>query len=236
MRRRRNLDETRELLLDTGVRLLLDSGVNVTLGAINLIDVCRAAGLTTAGSGYKIWETQEMFRIELLRHLLFVAVPGAESIEMLTEAVEAPETDLPELTELIRTVAGASADDVIGGSASPVYLALWLAAVHDPELAGNLWTADQALIDAYAELYEAILARFDLEWRPPFDARLLAVSLSSLAEGMDIHSRANPELISVPLARPTGPDGAPQDWHLFACGAEALIRAFTRPRGGDGGG
>ncbi|HET8930002.1 MAG TPA: hypothetical protein VFN21_05030 [Acidimicrobiales bacterium] len=230
MSRRRSLDETHDLLLDTGVRLLLDSGVNVTLGAISLMDVCRAAGLTTAGSAYKIWETQEDYRVALMRHLLREAVPGTEAIELLTAVLEAPDTDLPDLTELIRSVAAANATDSIANEASPVYLALWLAAQHDPVLADELYTADVELIDAYGAMYDALVTRYDHDWVPPFNGRLLAVSLSALVEGLDLRSRATPALVNEPLVRPTGPDGADEEWHLFACGVEALIHTFTRPR------
>ncbi len=233
MSRRRSLDETRELLLDTGVTMLLDSGVKVTLGAINLIDVCRAAGLTTAGSAYKIWATQEAYRVALLRHLLTEAVPTIEAIELLTAALEAPDTDLPDLTELIRGVSAVSADGVIGHKSTPVYLALWLAALHDPVLAEELYAADDELLSAYATMYDALVTRYDHEWVPPFDGRLLAVSLSALVEGLDVRSRATPSIVSDPLVRPTGPDGADQEWHLFACGVEAMIHAFTRPRRDD---
>ena len=236
MSRRRSLDETRELLLDTGVTMLIDSGVKVTLGAINLMDVCRAAGLTTAGSAYKIWDTQEDYRTALLRHLLREAVPTTEAIDLVTAALEAPDTDLPDITELIRSVAAVSAQGAIGDKSSPVYLALWLAAHHDPVLADELDTADRELIDAYAAMYDALLARYDREWRPPFTSRLLAVSLSALVEGLDLRSRAVPSLVNDPLMRATGgtdgtngTNGTDQEWHLFACGVEALFHAFTRP-------
>lgn len=230
MSRRRSLDETRELLLDTGVTMLFDSGVKVTLGAINLMDVCRAAGLSTAGSAYKIWETQEDYRVALMRHLLREAVPTTEAIEMMTAVLETPDTDLPELTELIRGISAVSAQGTIADKSSPVYLALWLAAEHDPVLAAELYTADHELIDAFAAMYDALVARYDHEWVPPFDSHLLAVSLSALVEGLDLRSRATPSLVSDPLLRPTGPDGAAEEWHLFACGVEALIHTFTRPR------
>lgn len=230
MSRRRSLDETRELLLDTGVEILIDSGVNVTLGAINLMDVCRAAGLTTAGSAYKIWATQEDYRVALMRHLLRTAVPGTEAIELMTATLEAPDVELPEFTELIRTVAAANARDNIANQAAPLYLALWLSALHDPVLADDLYTVDRELLDAYGAMYEALAVRYGLEWVPPFDGRLLAVSLSALIEGLDLRSRATPSLVGDPLVRPTGPDGTDQEWHLFACGVEALVGAFTRPR------
>jgi hypothetical protein len=231
MSRRRSLDETRELLLDTGVSMLLESGVNVTLGAINLMDVCRAAGLTTAGSAYKIWETQEAYRTALMRHLLREAVPTTEAIDLLTATLEAPDSELPDLTESIRTVAAVSARGTTADKASSVHLALWLAAQHDPVLAEELDAADQRLIDASAAMFDALIARYGHEWVPPFTSRLLAVSLAALIEGLDLRARAVPALVSEPLVRPTGgSDGTDQEWHLFACGVEALIHAFTRPR------
>ena len=114
---------------------------------------------------------------------------AAKAAELLTAALEAPDTDLPDLTELIRSVSAVSAEGIIGDKSSPVYLALWLAALHDPVLAEELYTADDELLDAYATMYEALVKRYDHEWVAPFDGRLLAVTLSALVEGLGLDPR-----------------------------------------------
>ena len=225
---RRSLTETRSLLLDTGAKMLVDTGVQVTVGHINMIDVCREAGLKTAGSGYKIWATQEDFRVDLLRYLLDRTIVGTETVDLLTDAL-ADAGDLPPLDELIRSAGASNAESNISNDSYSVYIALWLAAEFDAELREGLRSSDSDWLDAFANLYDTMLQRYGREWVPPFDAKLLAVSLSALVEGLTIRARFNPKLVPADLLRPTGADGADEPWHLFACGAQALIEAFSRP-------
>ena len=90
------------------------------------------------------------------------------------------------------------------------------------------------MFTSYAAIYAAVAERYDLEFVPPFDATILATSIGALAEGFAIRDHVTPELVPDDMPRPTGPDGAVEPWHLFACGVEALVRAFTRPRSGNG--
>jgi hypothetical protein len=225
---RRSLSETRRLLLDTGAKMLVETGVQVTVGHINMIDVCREAGLKTAGSGYKIWPSQDDFRIDLLRHLLDSTIVGTDTVEMITATVAGGD-DLPPLGELIRTAGAANAESNIGNDSYVVYVALWLAAEFDEELRQGLRGSDSEWLDAFAHLYDAVLDRYGREWVPPFNAKLLAVSLSALVEGLAIRARYYPQLVPRELMRPTGPAGEDEPWHLFACGAQALIESFSRP-------
>lgn len=227
---RRSLSETRTLLLDTGTKMLVETGIQVTVGHINLIDVCREAGLKTAGSGYKIWPSQEDFRVDLLRHLLDSTIVGTDTVDLLTDAVSSS-NDLPALGELIRTAGASNAESNIGNESYVVYIALWLAAEFDNELRDGLRGSDSEWLSAFAHLYETVLARYEREWTPPFTAKHLAVSLSALVEGLAIRARYDPSLVPNQLLRPTGPDGADEPWHLFACGAQALIEGFSRPIG-----
>lgn len=225
---RRSLSETRTLLLDAGAKMLVDTGFQVTVGHINLIDVCREAGLKTAGSGYKIWPSQGDFRVDLLRHLLDSIIVGTDIVDRLTQTVAGGD-ELPGLQELIRTIGATNAESNIDNDSYTVYVALWLAAEFDDQLRSGLRGSDTDLLDAFANLYDALLERYGREWVPPFNATLLSVSLSALVEGLAIRARFEPGVVPNDLMRPTGPDGAEEPWHLFACGAEALIEAFSRP-------
>src|SRR5690606_15574146 len=77
--RRRSLEETRLLLLETGGKMLLDSGLNVTLGDLDPLAVCNRAGLTSPGSVYKLWDTREAFRTDLIRHYFARRLNTAEN-------------------------------------------------------------------------------------------------------------------------------------------------------------
>lgn len=225
---RRSLSETRDLLLDIGARMLVDDGIRVTIGHISLIDVCREAGLKTAGSGYKIWPNQEDFRVDLLRHLLETPDLRTDTLEHLGDDI-VREADHASFVEVVRSVSAASARANIENEGYVVYISLWLASRFDDDLLGRLRASDTDLLHDYAAIYDATVRYFGREWIPPFNADLLAVALSALVEGLSIRARSTPELVPTDLPRPTGPGGSEQPWHLFSCGALALFEAFTRP-------
>ncbi len=226
---RRSLDETRDLLLDVGVQLLIETGVEVNANRISLIDVCREAGLKTAGSAYKIWPNQEQFRIELMRRLLEAVTVRADTVDSLTESIS-DAAQLPAPSELLRTIASGNARTNTESGDFELYVGVWLAAINDPELARALTESDMDIADSYARLYDSVVDAYDLEWVPPFDANLFAITVGALSEGLSICSRHRPERVPTDLMRPTGPNGEDQPWHLYACGVQAIVEAFTRPK------
>lgn len=231
MSRRRTLNETKELLLATGADMLAGDTPKVTVGRLDLTEVSRHAGFTTAGSAYKIWETQEDYRIEVLRHVLRAIPADRSPIDALRSIVVDDPDALPTFTELIRniTITGSSAwaADI---TLYTVYLALWTASPGDPELAGELHDADVEIIGAYAELYAAVMDAYDLEFIPPYDASMFATTVSAISEGFTVREGATPHVFAAALERPTGEDGAVQEWSLFGCAVQAIITAFVRPR------
>ncbi len=227
---RRSLDETRALLLDAGAAMLIESGLAITLDEVNLIDVCRAAGLSTAGSAYKIWATQHDFRTELLEYLVVRSSAAFATIDAV-DGTFADGPELPPLSEVIRTAAAANA--ALNRSIYPTYVTVWLARRSDEALDAAFRSSERAWVAALIDFFERIMERYDLQFVPPFDAAALGVTISSLVEGLTIRQRATPELVPDAIARPTGTDGAEQPWHPFAIGVEAIFDAWTRPRATD---
>lgn len=229
---RRSIDDTRALLIATGAEMVATESA-VTVGRIDLIDVCRRAGLTSAGSAYKIWDTQEDYRVDLLRHVLSRFIPGRHAIDLVTAAVAEDPAALPPLPELIRTATGTTpADGDDGARHFSVYVALWLASADDEVLARELHDSDVAVIDAYARLYDAVADAYGLEWKPPFDARFFATMVAALTDGLTVRLGAHGDVAGRTLARRVddGP-GEPTEWSLLACAVDAFARAFSRPRG-----
>ncbi len=228
---RRSIDDTRALLIATGAEMVADESA-VTVGRIDLIDVCRQAGLTSVGSAYKIWDTQEDYRVDLLRHVLSRFIPGRDAIDLVTTAVAEDPAALPSLAELIRTAAATiPADGDDGARHFSVYVGLWLASADDEVLARELHDSDVALIDAYAELYDAVIDAYGLEWKPPFDARFFATMVAALTDGLTVRSGAPGEVMERTLTRRVGDGpGEPTEWSLLACAVDALAQAFSRPR------
>lgn len=213
------------MLLDAGTDLLLSDDRADYAGNLSLIDVCRHAGLGTAGSAYKIWPTQEHFRVDLLRH----ALQATNSAEETTDEIQADLSGPPMgLSELIRIAANQNATRNRERPTAKLYPALWYAAHGDPQLAEQIRASDRHFLTEMASVYDSVITSFGREWCPPFDAMKLAVLLASLVEGLTMRAEFAPELVDTALLRPTGPDGEPTAWHLFACGAEALVELCTR--------
>lgn len=224
---RRSLDETRAFLLDKGVELLFSDEVGATVGSIPLIDVCRHAGLTTAGSAYKIWATQDDFRTDLLRHALATSTDGLKTVELLLGAIS--EDNPGTFRELIRIAGAHDATHNLSSERYRLFIALWCAAGSEPVLAQHIHESEGSILDSFTEIYETLVTSYGREWNPPFNATLLATTLSALVEGLTIRARYAPDRVPSDLIRPTGPDGSDQTWHLFACAAEAIIEQFTSP-------
>ncbi len=230
-RRHRDLDETRALLLDTGAAMIEESGVRVALDGVGLIDVCRRAGFKSAGSGYKIWSTQEEFHRDLIRHVAeasAVAEPGVTSLSWLVDAV-GPGPDA--FTEVLRQAANFQAEIHVDDTSYELYVALWLARRSDPEVARAVRESDRRLLSGFADEYAKVFAAVDREFVPPFTPEAFAVSLSALSEGMRLRLGGDPEFVPPPAVQALPPDEVPREWHLFSACVWAIANLMTRPRG-----
>lgn len=208
--------------------MLRESGVRLALKEVGLIDVCRRAGFKSAGSGYKIWATQDDFHADLLRH---AAEPSSEAgVIAVSDLIDALGGGSGGFAELVRLVATAQITDISDRPDYEVYLALWLERRADPEIARLVEEADQALLGGFADVYAAAAATYDREFVPPFNPEMLAVAISALSEGMTIRLGITPDLVPPPFL--WAPDAAdpPAEWHLFATSVWALVDMMTRPR------
>lgn len=226
---RRSLDETRTLILDAGMELLSEAGYSLQGTDVLLIDACRRAGLSTAGSGYKIWPTQRDFRVDLMRHVLYVANTTLLNTDRMVEAIGRAGED-PSLSTLIRVAATDNAEATIG---APEYFrnhAVWLAAKSDAELRERFVEAQRVQLGMLAELYEGLLAIYDREMVPPFTVDIMTLAIASEVDGLASWCSYVDDVGVGDIVRPTGPDGGDEQWHLLGCVVEAIVEAFTRPR------
>lgn len=226
---RRSLHETRTLILDAGVELLADAGYAIESADLSLIDACRRAGLSTAGSGYKIWPTQQAFRADVLRHMLVQGGSSMFRTDRLLAAFKASAGDLDK-TSLLRVTSNENASTTIGSAEFARYVAVWNAAGNDTQLRVDLLDTQREQFAELAELYRALLDLFDLEMVPPYTVELLLRAMTSQAEGMALSFAYEDDLGVDNIQRATGPDGELERWHLYGCVVEAIVEAFTRPR------
>lgn len=231
MATRRTIDDTRMELLDAGASLLLERGISIELENVSMIDVCRDAGLSTTGSAYRIWNNQDAFRADVLRHLLHFTTPDRASEQSVAPMAAKAAKTAQDPVEFVRHAGNATLKRWLGDDeARLIYVTLLLASLQDVELHSALHDHDVEELGFHARLYEAIADTFDREWCPPFDATFMAVTLSALIEGLAFRADSVRDQVEATVSRPTGPNGEMRPWSLFACALDALIDWFTRPR------
>lgn len=233
MAARRNLDETRTLVLDAGLELLEEAGYSLDNSEVSLIDACRRAGLGTAGSGYKIWPTQRDFRTDLLRHALDVANEALLRTDQLVAALEDAGDD-PDLSTLIRVASQDSAEVMVGAAELYRNVAIWLAAGNDDELRARYVESQRLLLAELATLYGGLLELFEHEMKPPFTIELMTLAIAAELNGIAMWCSYSDDVGVGDIVRLTGPDDTPERWHLLGCVVEAIVEAFTRPKGRGG--
>lgn len=228
MRQRRSLDETRQRILDAGSAMLAEAGYSLKSANITLIDACRRAGLGTAGSGYKIWGTQNEFREDLMRHALAMEDTREEASQRLLEAIAELGPD-PDLTSIIRVAALENAEAVIGTNWFARMIALWLTAATDDEMRTAQIATQSKLLESLRETFVDVLEAYGREMRSPFTAEMLTLAIAAEMNGIAYYcAYANDKTVSE-VERPTGPDGALEHWHLIGCVVDALVESFTQP-------
>jgi hypothetical protein len=228
LRQRRSLDETRQSILDAGAAMLSEAGYSLRSANITLIDACRRAGLGTAGSGYKIWGTQDAFREDLVRHALAMEGTREEAAERLLEAIAQLGPD-PDLTSIIRVAAIENAEAVIGTEWFTRMNALWLAAATDDEMRDEQIRAQAELLQSLRETFVDLLEAYGREMRPPFTAEMLTLAIAAEMHGIAYYCAYENDTTVSELQRPTGPGGTLEQWHLMGCVVEALVESFTQP-------
>jgi AcrR family transcriptional regulator len=204
---RRTVDETRQLLLETGLRILQQRGVHVGVAHIRLSDVAHEAGYTT-GAGYRCWKDQAAFH----RDLAIAAVrrrnedPIAGTVRRIRDLVDARAP----LAEVIRVAAEAN-----------------LHGEPDEAVAEAARDHVTTTIESFVALFGLLLEVYGLRMRPPYTLVHLVLAVLALSEGFAVQSLAGD-----PHPRVRRDDIGPAvdgNWSLFGCAAEAVVARFTEP-------
>lgn len=228
MASRRSLDETRRRILDAGAAMMSEAGYSLRSANITLIDACRRAGLGTAGSGYKIWDTQDDFRQDLVHHALAMEQQRDTASDRLLTAIAALGID-PDLSSIIRVSANENAESVIGEQWFTRMIALWLAAATDEAMREEQIRSQRALLASLSKTFFEVLTAYGREMRPPYTIDMLTLAIAAEMNGMGYHCAYNDDPSVSRVQRPTGPEGELETWHLLGCVVEALVESFTRP-------
>lgn len=234
MATRRSLDDTKELILGAGLDLLAQSDYQFHIEAVSLIDACRHAGLGTAGSGYKIWPTQEEFRIDLLRYAVSERDALDERIKRLS-AMAADPTPIADFREEIRVGALHNAKEMLESPELIRHTAMWLAASRDEELREAYRNNQDAYIRALTKAYATVMEREGRIMRPPLSVEMLATAVEAqtfgLAQVLLFGDTFDVDAIERVARSDSGDDAetqqAAQQWNLLGCVIEAIVDAFT---------
>jgi AcrR family transcriptional regulator len=219
---RRTLDETRKLLIDTGIGLLHERGVSVSVTHIRLTEVVKLAGMTT-GAAYRCWENQGAYHRDL-------AVAAAQwrdrgSVADTVDSIEGLVRSGAPIAEVLRVAADANLYTYPEDIPFLTTIALRTCAPADPAVAAAGRAHLTSAVDAFAGLYESLLQVYGRRVREPYTIRDVTRALAALSEGFALQAVVGDGHVRV--TRKDIEPGVGDDWSLFGCAAEAIIMRLT---------
>jgi AcrR family transcriptional regulator len=222
---RRTKDQRRTDYLDIGASIVAEASLSdgaeagLAFAHVKLALVAERAGVTK-GALYHLWPSQEDYWRDLLHHLVDThRLVGAGKLATVDADVGDSGRD-GTLREYANSLFDSFRDD-------PAFFArISLFSYLDDELVrGCLDREFRTSIDGVLPVLAGAVTAMGRRPRSDDALRDLAVSISSLLEGLCLRYRISPgRAPDLPLA--TG-----RRWTLFAAASEALLLAFTEPTG-----
>ena len=232
---RRTGEQTKALLLRTGMQMLLERGVSAGVQHIRLQDVLRRAGLTT-GAAYRLWSDQADYHRELAVAMMRMRVAGpADAMRVQVEELIGEEVTGEEIIRqaarqhvLAAELSSEDPTDLLEAQSFRVALALRTAADTWPELTEASHERHRESIQAFTELYQYVIDAYGMRMREGLTIDDFAEAMAAMAEGFAIRSL---ERIPHPTFRLSGADGTPTgEWTLLGLTVRALVDSFMVPR------
>jgi hypothetical protein len=242
--RKQTREELRALLLDTGRTILQEEGLGTGAEALTFkrvfdrIEKETGVRLTNASIIKRVWDNQAEYQADVLVSIAtddgsmefeYTELSIATVLDRLD--VSSPEARWLSAAELCRVAGQANVEALERSPNWTSWIGVWaLATAGDP----SVYRAkiESALVEGYnaftrrfVELYAGMASLLGFSLRPGLTLRQFAIAAESLAEGCALRSRVDPSDMAG-IVRPTGRDGAPREWTLFAVGLEALARQF----------
>lgn len=244
---RRSRGETRQLIVDTGVRLLLERGLEGGCDHVGMADVLSeirgttGQRITNASVYGRIWANQAEFHRDLLVEAAGYFPNGEEQAaadaarEVLADADLSTEVGCADaLREFCRVAGAAHSRTMVSSRAWQTWLAIWAITVSTPTLDDDaergpaIGRRHQQAVERFGEVLADVLPRVGHQLRPELTLDQLAMAVYALSEGLALHDQfAPPDLAMITLH--SGPEGASQQWTLFGLGLEAILGRFVVP-------
>ncbi len=230
-------DETKRLILDTGVGLLMERGLEGGCAHVGLSDVLLAIEtnggrrITNASVYGRIWANQAEFHKDLLMEAA-AGFPSQEEqvsrqVALATLSRHDPNASQVDVLRDVCRAIGVSHLAALSSSRSwQTWLAIWALTVSTPTLEddverGPTLAKQHAIaVEAFAEMLSEVLALIGAELEPGLNVEQLAMAIYALSEGLVLHQQFSPDhVVSVNV------DGEP--WTLFAVAMEGIINRFV---------
>jgi AcrR family transcriptional regulator len=204
-------------LIDAGVALAVQQRFQDLLASVDTRSITEEAGVTT-GSFFHHFRNRGHFTGAIAER--FVEMWRASVDKVVADTLALGDT---EGEGDVRSVAQADWDKLEGAPVEADLLhLLWVARdqplsqEHDETAGELLHRCYQYLLDTGAPAFQAAVAGMGREMMPPFDAVDLAVTLTALADGIQMRQAVQPEVVRS---------------DLFADLVAAVLVALTRPAG-----
>lgn len=243
-RSRRSREELRALLIAAGRALLEEEGLAVGAGGLTFkrvfghVEATTGVRLTNASVIRRIWDNQEDFQADVLVAIASNADAAGEldrTAAVLTPLLAGVDRSTPgarwqALSELARVGGEVGMRARLETRDWSLWMGVWVLAL-TTGLPGRRARVRDALVeglaattDTWEQLFALVVDHLGIRVRTPLTLRQFTVAVSAMAEGSAIRQGGDPELVLV--GRPTGPDGALQEWTLFGVCLEALAHRF----------
>ncbi len=240
---RHTRQELRNLLLETALVILREQGLGLGVKALTFkrvferVEHDTGIRLTNASVIGRLWKNLADYQADVLA-IVAAGEAGAErdaTAGAIAPIFRQPATGTVEvrrarLREVCR-IGGAVNSELLRDSREwSVWLGVWALATsgavseEKERILDALHLGYDRITDGYAALYSAIMDHLGLCLRPGLTLQQFTVGVSALAEGCALRSRVDESMVGILL--PTGEDGAPQEWTIFAIGLDALTQEF----------
>ena len=230
---RRSAQETRDLLISTGIEMLMEQGATAGVAHVRLKAVVDRAGLTT-GAAYRLWNDQDHYHgdLAIAATLWREDRPVSTTIAAIRSLVDAGAP----LDEVIRIAAAAhiaslttspgATDD--GRPIPPHFLtsvALRATTCSDPDLRAANLQRHRDQVGHFIELYDKLMGMYGRRCKPPHTVELLASTLAALGEGFALQVNEGEHH---PMVCGLHPD-LDAEWTTFGLAVKAVVDGFTEP-------
>ncbi len=242
---RRARGETRQLIIDTGVRLLLERGLRGGCDHVGMAEVLAEVQsstgqrVTNASVYGRIWATQYEFHRDLLLAAAGFFPSGEERATqaaadqiLATSDLHSAQGRRTALSLFCRVGGAAHLNTMASSRAWQTWLAIWAITVSTPTLDDDIERGPaiakrhELAVLEFSRVLAALLPRVGCRMRPPFTLEQLSMAIYALSEGLVLHHRFAPQTV-VSVELPTGAGEAPETWTLFSVALQALLDGFT---------